>query len=207
VRFAKDYVGLDFHNAPHSHIDALSHVVYRKRLYQGLPEDNITSDGAQAESISLLRDGLVGRGVLLDIPALHEMDRLEPGARVRTGELEAAEAKEETPVRVGDILLVRTGGRKAGLHPEAARFLSGRQVVALGSDGNNDTDPSAVEGVGFPIHALAINAMGVHLMDYLDLDQLADVCATLGRWEFLIVVAPLRVEGGTGSPVNPIAIF
>lgn len=207
VRFAKDYIGVDFHNAGHSHIDALSHVVYDGRLYGALPDDNITSGGAQVASIALLRDGLVARGVLLDIPALHGVEALDAGTAVRAGELEAAESRQEVRIGTGDVLLVRTGAHEAGLHPTAALLLSERQIVALGSDGNNDAWPSRTEGVGFPIHVLAINAMGLYLMDYLQLDQLAEVCAALGRWEFLVTVAPLRIDGGTGSPVNPIAIF
>jgi Putative cyclase len=207
VRFAKDYIGVDFHNDGHSHIDAFSHVIYHGRMYGGLSDDNITVDGAQAASIGLLRDGLVSRGVLLDIPALHGVERLEAGAQVHAGELEAAETRVGLHVGPGDVLLVRTAGRKAGLHPSAVRFLADRQVAALGSDGNNDASPSATEGVGFPIHVLAVNAMGIHLLDYLQFDQLTEVCAALGRWEFLMVVAPLRIDGGTGSPVNPIAIF
>ena len=82
VRFAKDYIGVDFHNDGHSHIDALSHVVYDNMLYGGLPDESITEDGADHASIELLRDGLVGRGVLLDIPGLRGVDWLEPGDQV-----------------------------------------------------------------------------------------------------------------------------
>ena len=108
----------------------------------------------------------------------------------------------------GDILLVRTGhtrretelgpwdtGRaKAGLHPTTASFLADREVAALGSDGNSDTVPSSTEGIGFPMHVLAINAMGVHLLDYLQFEDLSRQCEEHGRWEFLFVAAPLRVR-------------
>ena len=100
-----------------------------------------------------------------------------------------------------------TPDAKAGLHPTAASFLAEREVAALGSDGNNDTAPSTTEDVGFPIHVLALNAMGVHLLDYLDLDDVAGHCEAVGRWEFLFAAAPLRIGGGTGSPINPTAIF
>ena len=79
--------------------------------------------------------------------------------------------------------------------------------IALGSDGNNDTAPSAAEGVDFPVHVLAINAMGLHLLDWLQFDDLVAVCEEVNRWSFLCVIAPLRLRAGTGSPVNPIAIF
>jgi kynurenine formamidase len=86
-------------------------------------------------------------------------------------------------------------------------YLAERKVAALGSDGNSDTAPSAVADVAFPVHALAINAMGLHLIDYLQFEDLVPVCETAGRWSFLCVIAPLRLPGGTGSPVNPIAIL
>ena len=101
----------------------------------------------------------------------------------------------------------RVDEARAGLHPTAVHFLADRGVAALGSDGNNDTAPSTTEGVAFPIHVLALNAMGVHLLDYLQLEDVVERCRTEGRWEFLFVGAPLRIAGGTGSPLNPIAIF
>ncbi len=96
---------------------------------------------------------------------------------------------------------------KAGLHPNAMRFLAERAVAALGSDGNSDTAPSTTEGVDLPIHVLAISALGIHLLDYLQFEDLRAACEEHARWEFLLMAAPLRIDGGTGSPVNPIAIF
>ncbi len=124
-------------------------------------------------------------------------------------------------MREGDVLLVRTGHArrltelgpwntpeaKAGLHPTAMRFLAERGVAALGSDGNSDTAPSTTEGVSFPIHVLAITAMGIHLLDYLQLEDLREECERQRRWEFFFVAVPLRITGGTGSPVNPVAVF
>ena len=100
-----------------------------------------------------------------------------------------------------------TPNAKAGLHPTAMRFVADREVAVLGSDGNSDTAPSQTEGVAFPIHVLAITAMGVHLLDYMQLEDLLAACERLRRWEFLFVGAPLRIGGGTGSPLNPIAIL
>ena len=96
---------------------------------------------------------------------------------------------------------------RAGLHPQAVEYLAERHVAALGSDGNSDTAPSPVDGVAFPVHVLTINALGMHLLDYLQFDDLVPVCEAAGRWSFLCVIAPLRLPGGTGSPVNPIAIL
>jgi kynurenine formamidase len=174
VRFAEDYVGVDYHNEGHSHIDAFCHVAYDGMLYGGIPDAGVTSRGAVAGAIDLLRDGLVGRGVLLDIPGVRRVRWLEPGEHVFADDLDAAQRAQGVSVEAGDVLLVRTGHahgltelapwdtskRKAGLHPSAARFLTGRRVAALGSDGNNDTAPGTTEGVAYPIDVLALNAMG-----------------------------------------------
>ena len=131
VRFAKDYVGVDYHNDGHTHIDAFSHVAYDDRLYGGVPAESVTAEGAGAGSIEVLKDGLVGRGVLLDVPRVRGVSWIEPGEHVFREDLEAAETAQGVRVQTGDILLVRTGHArrqaehepwdtaksKAGLHP------------------------------------------------------------------------------------------
>jgi kynurenine formamidase len=221
LRFAMDFVGADYHHDGHTHIDALCHVAYEGLLYNGIPASAVTAQGATAESIELLANGLVARGVLLDIPRLRGLPWLEPGQHVFRDDLEAAELEQGVTVGEGDVLLVRTGHSrrlselgpwrtadlKSGLHPTAMPFVAERGLAALGSDGNSDTAPSSTEGVDFPIHVLALNAMGVHLLDYLQLEDLLTACEGAGRWEFLFVAAPLRIPGGTGSPLNPLAIL
>ena len=221
VHFSKDYVGADYHNDGHTHIDALCHVAYEGHLYNGRPEGAVTEHGAPVNSIETLKDGLVGRGVLLDIPRVRGVPWLEPGEHVFRADLEAAELTQEVSVQEGDVLLVRTGHAlrlaelgpwnteeaKAGLHPTAMPFLAERGVAALGSDGNSDTAPSSTEGVDFPIHVLAMAAMGIHLLDYLQFEDLRASCESRRRWEFLFMAAPLFLLGGTGSPLNPIAVF
>ena len=221
LAFVKDYIGVDYHNDSHSHLDALCHVSYDGSLYNGRPADSVSDTGAAVETVEMLKDGLIGRGVLLDIPRARGVDWLEPGDSVLPADLAEAERSQEVTVGEGDILLVRTGhatrldelgpwdvgSSKAGLHPGCAPFLDERRVAALGCDSNSDTAPSVTEGVGFPIHVLTLTAMGVHLLDYLHLRELAAACEQADRWEFLFVGAPLRIPGGTGSPLNPIAIL
>ena len=221
LRFAMDFVGADYHHDGHTHIDALCHVIYEGSLYNGTPATAVTARGAAAESIEVLANGLVARGVLLDIPRLLGLPWLEPGQHVFRDQLEAAELEQGVIVGEGDVLLVRTGhtrrlselgpwpaaNAKAGLHPTAMAFVAERGASALGSDGNSDTAPSSTEGVDFPIHILALNAMGVHLLDYLQLEDLRTACERAGRWEFLFIAAPLRITGGTGSPLNPLAVL
>ena len=222
MRFAKDYVGVDYHNDGHSHIDAFSHVAYDGFFYNGTPEESVTAQGADAGAIDILRDGLVGRGVLLDVPRLRGIPWLEPGEDVFPEDLEAAEREQGDPRRAQATSCwcapgtraaapscrrgTRARPRPACIRPTAS-FLAERRVAALGSDGNNDTAPSTTEGVGFPIHVLALNAMGIHLLDYLQLEDLARQCEAVQRWEFLFAAAPLRLVRGTGSPLNPTAIF
>ncbi|TRO68831.1 MULTISPECIES: cyclase family protein [unclassified Streptomyces] len=221
LHFAVDRIAMNVHGDADSHLDALCHVLYDGELYNGVPASAVTAQGARSLSVDLVRDGIVGRGVLLDIPRLRGVPWLEPGDHVTVGDLTAAEAAQGVRVGPGDLLLVRVGHRRrraelgpwkaaqarAGLHPTALEFLADRKVAVLGSDGNNDTAPSAVADVAFPVHVLAMHAMGVHLMDYLQFEQLAPACADAGRWSFLCVVAPLRLTAATGSPVNPIAVL
>jgi kynurenine formamidase len=221
VDFAMDRFSMDVHGNATSHIDALCHVIWDSKLYNDVPVDVVTPEGATSLSIDVIRDGIVGRGVLLDIPRLRGTPWLEPGDDVTIAELRDAEQAEGVLVGPGDLLFVRVGhgarreqlgawdaaSARAGLHPNALEFVAERKVAALGSDGNNDTAPSAVDGVDFPVHALAMNALGLHLMDYLQFEDLAPMCEAHGRWTFLAVVAPLRLPHATGSPVNPIAIL
>ena len=221
LTFATDRLAINIHGNADSHIDALCHVMYRAALYNGVPADTVTGAGATELSIQLARDGIVGRGVLLDIPRLRGVRWLEPGDHVTADDLVRAAEAQQVHVGRGDLLFVRVGhsqrraelgpwdaaATRAGLHPTALELVAERGVAALGSDSNNDTAPSAAEGVDFPVHVLAINALGLHLLDYLQFEDLVGLCAEAGRWSFFCVIAPLRLDRGTGSPVNPVAIL
>jgi kynurenine formamidase len=216
-----DYFAIASHGFATSHIDALCHIFHDGKLYNGYPAEAVTAHGATKLGIHRLRDGIVTRGVLLDVPALRGVDALAPGEPVFPEDLEAAEEQAGLTVRSGDALLVRTGRWQwrrehgawdagqlaAGLDASCLPWLRERDVATLGSDGVSDVLPSRVDGVGMPIHTVVIVAMGVHLLDNLDLDALAVACREEARWEFLFTVAPLVLRRGTASPVNPIALF
>jgi len=216
-----DYFALASHGFATSHLDALCHIFYDGKLFNGYDTATVTAHGATRLGIHHLHNGIVTRGVLLDIPAARGVDALEPGDPIFPEDLEAAEEHTGVRVRSGDALLVRTGrwtwrqargpwdfgARAAGLDAACLAWLRARDVATLGADGVSDVMPSRVEGIAMPIHEIAIVAMGVHLMDNLDLDALATACREEGRWEFLFVVAPLVLRRGTASPVNPIAVF
>jgi len=221
LSFATDRLALNIHGDADSHIDALCHVLFDGGLYNGVPDDTAAATRADELSIDIVSQGIAGRGLLVDIPQVRGVQWLEPGDHVTADDLLAAESAQADRISQGDLVFVRVGHRarrrsvgawdaaeaRAGLHPTALELLAERRVGVLGSDGNNDTAPSAVEGVDFPVHVLAINAMGLHLLDYLDFEDLVALCQELRRWSFLCVLAPLRLPAGTGSPINPIGIF
>jgi kynurenine formamidase len=219
--YGGDYFAIASHGFATSHIDALCHIFHQGALYNGYPIERVTAHGALDLGIHELRDGVVSRGVLLDVPRALGVDFLEPGTPVAVDDLERAEADAGLQVEPGDVLLVRTGrwacraargpwdsrNLLAGLDASCLPWLHRRGVAALGSDGVSDVLPSRVEGMWLPVHTVAIVAMGLHLLDNLDLDRVADACAEEGRWAFLLTIAPLVLTRGTASPVNPIATF
>jgi kynurenine formamidase len=227
VTFATDFVGLAFHGDRHTHMDALCHIAYQGQVYNGRPAQEVmTSRGATALDVTTYRDGLVGRGVLLDVPRHRGVKWLEPGEAVTRAELEAVEVAEGVRLGEGDVLVFRTGHHrrrlelgpwsnkyppagqgKAGLHVDTIGWMHERRIAAFLPDGDGETVPSNVEGVPYPIHPLQITAMGMLAADSLQLEDVARACEEEGQFEFMVVGLPLWLPGGTGSPWNPVAIF
>jgi kynurenine formamidase len=225
LRFGLDFMGMACHGDCHTHVDALCHISYNGLTYNGHPaQEVLTSKGATTLDIANYGDGVVGRGVLLDIPRFRGVKWLEPGEAVRRAELEACEEAQGVHLGEGDILVFRTGhhGRrlelgawdngpdgegKAGLHVDTIPWMHERRLAAFLPDGDGEAIPSCVAGMTYPIHPLQIVAMGMLASDSLQLEDLARACQEEGRYEFMVVGLPLRLPGGTGSPWNPIAIF
>jgi kynurenine formamidase len=216
-----DYFAIAPHGFATTHIDALCHIFHNGTLYNGYPIEKVTAHGALELGIHELRDGIVSRGVLLDIPRARGVPYLETGEPIFCDDLERAEQDAGLRVEPGDVLLVRTGRwalrqargpwdasrAAAGLDASCLPWLHARGVAALGCDSVSDVIPSRVEGVPLPIHTVAIVALGLHLVDNLELEPLAQACTAEMRWEFLLMLAPLVLLRGTASPVNPIALF
>lgn len=217
----KDFIGADYHGKGVTHLDALCHIAYRGQLYDGrTAHELVDAAGARFGAVSALGP-LVTTGVLLDFPAVFGIRWLEPGQAVHANDIIAAEKALDVTIGEGDAVLMRSGHVRrrgelgswdpdtasAGFHVDAVPLLAERGIALLGGDGDSDVRPSPVDGVHSPVHALAVAAMGVPLLDNLDLEELSAATAEAGRHKFLLVVAPLNVPGGTGSPVNPVAIL
>jgi kynurenine formamidase len=222
LRIAGDRFSMDIHGDAHSHLDALCHVGFAGSVYNGVPlAAAIGPDGALTQDVRVAKDGIVTRGVLIDIPRHRKVRWVEPGDAIGPDEFLAAEAGSGARLSRGDLLLFRTGhslrratlgpwdaaNSKAGIEIGVLPLLHEREIIGVGYDGDGEVMPRVSEDVTYPIHAISLPALGWWTMDSLNLDALAEACEQEGRWEFQIVVAPLRVGGGTGSPVNPIAVF
>ena len=220
---AADWLGLAFHGYSVTHLDSLSHLFWNKQSYNGRPASDVsTVSGAATGSVEVARNGVVTRGVLLDLAGARGREWLEPGEALTPADLEHAEREQGVTVGRGDVLLIRTGrdARRAvqgpihpehdgvaGLHFSCLPYLHDREISVLGSDSVNDAVPSGVRGFEMPVHTVALVAMGLWLLDNAYLDELAQRCRDRRSWEFLAVLAPLLLKRSTGSPVNPIAIL
>jgi kynurenine formamidase len=220
-----DRVEIDFHGGSYTHLDALCHIAYNHLLFNGyvLKDTVNTTDGCTKDSVMTMKDGIVTRAILVDIPRLRGVRYLEGGTRVTRAEVEAWEKQAKARIGPGDAVLLRTGrwarpdqpgtpaSGGAGWDVWGAPLFKERDIAVLGSDYAqevaNNIEPPVDRLSVTAIHKVVGNAMGVAILDNLDLEQAAETAARLNRWEFMLVVAPLRVPNGTGSPVNPIAIF
>ncbi len=221
-QFSTDFIGFNFHGHSMTHMDALSHIFWGGKGYNGFPAEMCaTREGAIVDSIAVLGSGVTTRGVLLDIPRLKGLKWLEKEPGVFPEDLEAAEAAQGVRVEPGDLLFMRTGylhqyveeGAEAadvnrtGYQAACLPWLRERDIAVLGCDTAQDIVPSGYGRVMMPVHQVGIVAMGVWVIDNANLEDLAKECERLNRWEFLITVNPLRIEGATGCPVNPVAVF
>ena len=221
ANFRADTFRFSYHGFAISHIDALCHFLYEDMMYNGIPYSASSEEGCSKLGIQNLKSGVLTRGILIDVPRFRGVPYLEPSTAVYTDDIEAWEERTGVRVSSGDAIFVYTGrwARRAalgpwqvregaaGLHPSVGPWLKARDVALVGSDAATDVLPSLVEGVGFPLHTFLVAGLGVNLLDNMDLEALAQTAACEDRWEFMLTVAPIPVTGGTGSPVNALAVF
>jgi kynurenine formamidase len=217
-----DYIGVSYHGFANTHVDALCHIYTEDgKLYGGRPSSDVTKDGARSNSIDAWREGIVTRGVLYDVPRFRGVDFVTDDAPVHGSELEDIGAAQGVEPQPGDAVLVRMGlaafwaahpdfapaWSAPGLHASALEFLYEHDAALLGWDLMEAPGQDAYGAPALPIHSIAIPYMGMPLLDNANFDALAVACAEAGRWEFMLAIAPLVVLGGTGSPVNPLAML
>jgi len=223
--FTYDYLGIFPHGPSQTHLDALCHVCHDGKMYNGIPVEQVTSNGAKANAITSGVNGIVSRGVFLDIAAARGVDFIEPEDPVLPEDFDLAEKNAGVTVRAGDILLYRVGRHErrtakgphserldgktylAGIYPSCLEWVHRRGVALLGSDGAHDVLPAPFAEENFPIHVGTQVYIGVQLLHNLRLDLLAAACRQRSRFEFFFSVQPLNILGATASPVNPVAIF
>jgi kynurenine formamidase len=203
--------------------DALCHVFYDGRTYNGRGVASVDSSGAQHNAITNIADKVIGRGVLLDVPRWLGRPFLEDGDAIQSVDLEACAQSQGVEIRPGDFVLVRTGqlgryrergdwgqfaaGPAPGLGVSTAELLCGREVVAVATDTwGAEAIPYETADLRAPLHVVLLVNAGIYIGEMWDLDALAADCADDGVYEFLLVAPPLTVTGAVGSPINPLAV-
>lgn len=217
---ALDSIEVTPHGFGVTHLDAIAHVFFEGSAYNGRRAAGVTSaTGMTYGSIAALSDGFVTRGVLLDVARARGLPYLSARDGVTPQDLERAESVGGFRVQRGDAVFVRVGlaarealegpedtSLRSGLTPECIPWLHERQVAVYSGDCVEQI-PSGFSRMVLPLHQVGCVAMGLVMLDNTAVEDLASVASELGRWTFLVSCAPLRIPGGTGSPVNPLAVF
>jgi kynurenine formamidase len=215
-----DYYGIAYHGFATTHVDALCHVWDQNGMWEGRqPDDAVAFNGAKFGGVEAWRDGIVTRAVLLDVQQFRgsHVTFQDPVHGWELAQIAQAQGVALTP---GDALVIHSGrdaferanggayatdnGSRPGLHPSCLPFIRDNDVAVLAWD-MIDAMPNDY-GLPWPVHGV-IFAYGVAVIDHCSLEELSRVCAAENRYDFVLSVGPLYVQGGTGSPVNPIAIF
>ena len=219
--WASDSYSISYHGFTVSHMDGLAHLAQDGKLYNDYDASKITPQGFEELGIEAFSEGIISKGVLIDIPLLYGKEYLDAGTKITINDILKFEEKYNVKIEKGDVVLVRTGRwleksiqgdsdyskLSAGVDYKITSLLDERQASVLGSDGTNDAQPSGIPEEGSPVHKLTLVSMGMPLLDNLNLEDISIEAKKQNKWEFFISVQPLRFKGGTGSPVNVIALF
>jgi kynurenine formamidase len=215
-----DAFSIASHGMVVTHMDALCHFSWEDNMYNGRrASESIGGNGASWGSIYAQRQGIFTRGVLLDVAAARGVPWYLPDEYVTVADFEAAEQRQGVRLESGDAIFVRTGMERmeaeegeqdiyprAGLHAECIEWMHERQVSVYGGD--------CIEKLPYPserfpsaLHLIALASMGMPILDWPSLTELSETCERLERWDYLLTTAPLRLPGGTASPINPLCLF
>lgn len=214
---ADDFLAMPL--ATGTHLDGLAHAWSADGLYNGHDPNQVRSRGAKVCGIENVK-GIVTRGVLADICKLHGVESLPASHEITVDELVEATEGQGSPVQAGDALLIRTGWlspaniaqtdpraletTEPGIGIPGARWIAEQDIAIVGAD-NLGVEVFPVENPedGVPVHLALINRLGVHMIELMDLEELA----AKADGAFMFVVAPLRLRGAVNSPINPLAVL
>jgi kynurenine formamidase len=218
IGFADDYMIMP--NQAGTQWDALSHVFYEGKMYNGRDAGEVDSHGALHNGIQNYTARITMRGVLLDVAGHRGVTTLEPGEAIGGDELDAVAAAQGVEIRSGDAVLVRTGflgarrsswgdyagGAAPGLSLHSVPWLAEHEIAAVATDTwGAEVRPNEIDQFQ-PLHIVALTYMGLAIGEIFELDALADDCASDGVYEFFFVASPLPLTGAVGSPVSALAI-
>lgn len=231
---AWDYIGMNYHGLENTHIDALCHISTSDgddaQLFNGRPASDVAITGARSNSIDRFRDGIVTRGVLYDVPLFRGTDHVTMDTPVHGWELEDVAKSQGVEPQAGDAVIIRSGAASffaspdsmntgsrgsatvpapaaPGVHASALEFLYEHDASILVWDLQDDSNHDYPVPGGGALHYITLPYMGLPLLDNANLEQVAEICEAESRWEFMFMCAPLVIFGGTGSPVNPLAVL
>lgn len=209
------------HGPGTTHLDSFAHMFFNGKMWNGYSRNLVTKEGGAAKvSILTMKNGIVTRGVLYDIPRLKGVPYLEPGTRIFPEDLEAWEKMAGVKVTPGDALVLRWGkwARRAKVGPQEGDLAAGLDNSVIPWLKKRNVGLLVWETAGYvpqppgdlvrnALHNFVLEILGVHILDRADLEALSEASAARKRWDFMLTVAPLPIPHGTGSPVNPIAMF
>jgi len=220
---ALDYIGLFQHGLTMTHLDALCHVWDKNGMWEGMnPDEILTFDGATFGGVEAWSSGILTEGILLDVPKYRGVEYVDFDNPVHGWELERIAKQQNVEVKAGDALLVYSGKEKyeqengpyggdmgagkglPGLHASCLPYIRDNDISVLLWD-MEDAHPNEYD-LAWTVHG-AIHSYGLAIVDGARLEELAEHCFNIERYKFMLMINPLIVNGGTGSPVNPVAVF
>jgi kynurenine formamidase len=204
--------------------DALAHIFFEGKMYNGVDATMVGSKGALVNDVTNGCGRMIGRGVLLDLPAALDVPWLEPGYAITSDDLERCEKHHGVEVGQGDFVFVRTGqmaqvrdrgswgdyagGSAPGLGLEAVPWVAEKEIAALATDTwGMEVRPNETPDTNQPLHIILLVHMGLWVGEIFDLEALATACKEEQRWEFMFSGPPLPITRAVGSPLTPLAIF
>lgn len=221
LRYADDMISMPLQCG--TQWDALGHIFYGDRMWNGYPATLVDSNGARKNSIDKVKDRMVGRGVLLDVARALGVPYLEDGMAITCQDLDDTAAAQGVEIRPGDFVIVRTGqmeqrldsgdwggyagGDAPGLAFETCDWIHQRQIAAICLDTwGCEVRPNETRDASQPWHWVVIPMIGLSMGEIFYVRELAEDCAADRCYEFFFCAPPLPITGAVGSPVNPIAI-